>query len=130
MKGRFDHVQYGAANETLQFYRDLAAFFEMQTLMDSPNFMGIGDGNSSFWVGGVADDKKAHVYDRDAAGLNHIGIKVSSAEEVQTFQRDFMQPRGIEPQFDTPRARTDFGPSYYQVMFVDPEGLAIEVFCS
>ena len=34
-----------------------------------------------------------------------------------------MQPRGIAPQFETPRARPDFGPSYYQVMFVDPEGL-------
>ena len=40
-----------------------------------------------------------------------------------------VQSNGIEAQFETPRARTDFGPSYYQVMFVDPEGLAVEVFC-
>jgi hypothetical protein len=42
--------------------------------------------------------------------------------------REFMQPRNIEPQFETPQARPDFRESYYQVMFVDPEGLAVEVF--
>ena len=30
--------------------------------------------------------------------------------------------------FETPRARPDFSQTYYQVMFVDPEGLAIEVY--
>ena len=39
-----------------------------------------------------------------------------------------MKPKGIAAAFDTPRARADFGGKYYQVMFVDPEGLAVEVF--
>jgi hypothetical protein len=39
-----------------------------------------------------------------------------------------MKPKGIEAQFETPRAREEFSPNYYQVMFVDPEGLAVEVF--
>ncbi|MDA0364953.1 MAG: hypothetical protein O2843_03680 [Chloroflexi bacterium] len=42
--------------------------------------------------------------------------------------REYMEPHGIAPQFETPRARSDFGGKYYQVMFVDPEGLALEVY--
>jgi len=45
--------------------------------------------------------------------------------------REYMQPRGIKAEFETPRARPEFNllsGAYYQVMFVDPEGLAVEVF--
>ena len=60
--------------------------------------------------------------------LNHLGIHVGSKEDVDKFQAEFMQPRGIKAEFETPRPRPDFGGDYYQVMFIDPEGLAIEVF--
>jgi hypothetical protein len=98
----------------------------MQTLYEGDGMLGIGDGHISLWFLPPQGEKKA--IDRDTGGMNHLGIHVDSAAEVDEFYRDFMQPRGIEAAFDTPRARPEFGASYYQVMFVDPEGLAIEVF--
>ena len=58
------------------------------------------------------------------------GRKVESAAHVDQFINEFMQPRGVPAAFETPKQRSDFGPTYYQVMFVDPQGLAIEVFCA
>ena len=37
-------------------------------------------------------------------------------------------PRNPSPAQTSSRAREEFSPTYYQVMFLDPEGLAIEVF--
>jgi hypothetical protein len=34
----------------------------------------------------------------------------------------------MAPEWGTPRVRDDYGGNYYQVMFADPEGLAIEVY--
>ena len=92
---------------------------------------GVGDGNVSFWFFATQDDHRQHPFDRDATGLNHIGIHVDSKEAVDAFVREYMQPRGIKAEFETPRARPEFNllsGAYYQVMFVDPEGLAVEVF--
>ena len=131
MKGMLQHIQYNAAEEsTTQFYRDFAAFFEMETVYDGGTMIGVTDGAIAFWVLPAFDDHKESIYDRDGAGLNHIGIKVENAADVNTFISDFLQPHGIAPAFDTPKQREDFGPTYYQVMFVDPQGLAIEVFCA
>ncbi len=131
MKGMLQHIQYNAAEEsTTQFYRELAAFFEMDTMYDGGAMLGVTDGAVGFWVLPAFEDHKASVYDRDGAGLNHIGIKVESADDVNAFISDFLQPHGIAPSFDTPKQRADFGATYYQVMFLDPQGLAIEVFCA
>jgi len=132
VKGTFDHIQYNVANpeKTVTFYRELLGYFEMNTLYEGDGVIGAGDGNTSLWVMPTDDDKKAAAFNRDASGLNHVGIHVASKDDVERFQSEFMTPRGIKAEFDTPRARPDFGETYYQVMFVDPEGLAIEVFCA
>lgn len=126
MKGTFNHVQFNVASPStsLPFYKDLLTYLEMQVMVDEPDFLGVSDGQTSFWF---LPAEKDHIYDRDAAGINHIGIAVRSKDDVDAFSRGFMKPRGIEPQWETPRSRPDFG-NYYQVMFEDPEGLAIEVF--
>jgi catechol 2,3-dioxygenase-like lactoylglutathione lyase family enzyme len=130
VKGRANHfeIHVSKPDETIPFYKDLLGYFEWKTLSEWPGGLGIGGDGVSFWLFATPEEHRKHAFDRDATGLSHIGIHVDSAEAVDTFVREFMQPRGIQPQFDTPRARTDFGPTYYQVMFVDPEGLAIEVF--
>ena len=92
-----------------------------------PGGLGIGDGNVSLWFFPTPDDHRQHDFDRDSTGLSHYGIHVDNKEAVDTFVREYMQPHGIEPQFETPRAR-GLWRKYYQVMFVDPEGLAVEVF--
>ena len=68
------------------------------------------------------DDGKADIPHGERGGCEN-------KEAVDTFVSQYMQPKGVVAEFDTPRQRSDFGPTYYQVMFVDPEGLAVEVFC-
>jgi hypothetical protein len=74
------------------------------------------------------EDKRAYRYDRDSTGINHVGVLVESKQEVDRFIAEFMTPRGIAPQWGTPRTREDYGGNYYQVMFADGEGLGVEVF--
>jgi hypothetical protein len=80
------------------------------------------------WLFATPDEHRSRAFNRDATGIGHIGIHVASRTAVDAFLRDYMRPRGLKPEFDTPRAREEFSPTYYQVMLLDPEGLAIEVF--
>jgi hypothetical protein len=113
---------------TIPFYKDLLTYLEFSVMAEWPGGLGMGDGHTSLWFVPTPDEHKAAKFNRDATGIGHIGIHVSSREDVDTFFNDYMKPKGIAAAFDTPRAREDFGAKYYQVMFVDPEGLAVEVF--
>jgi catechol 2,3-dioxygenase-like lactoylglutathione lyase family enzyme len=132
MKGLLNHLELHASkpDETIAFYKDMLGYFEWTVIADWPGGLGMSDGNASIWLFPTAEELRSYAFNRDATGLSHIGIHVGSRADVDTFVHDYMQPHGIEPQFETPRARPDFNPTYYQVMFVDPEGLAIEVFSS
>jgi catechol 2,3-dioxygenase-like lactoylglutathione lyase family enzyme len=130
MKGTVNHLEIHVSkpDETIPFYKDLLTYFEWQVVSEWPGGLGIGDGTVSLWFFPTPEEHQQPAFERDATGMSHFGIRVESRDDVETFVRDYLGPRGIAPQFDTPRAREDFGPTYYQVMFVDPEGLAIEVF--
>lgn len=126
MKGSFQHVQFNVANPatSIPFYKDLLTYLEMNVVYEADGALGVSDGHTSFWFFPTGVE---HIYNRDGAGMNHLGLAVDSNEDVDRFYSEFMQPRGLEAQWETPRTRDEFG-SYYQVMFEDPEGLAIEVF--
>jgi hypothetical protein len=132
MKGTLDHaeVHVSKPGETIPFYRELLGYFEWEVVSEWPGALGISDGKTSLWFFQTPDAHQQHTFERDATGLSHLGVRLASRDEVDAFVSEYLQPHGIEPQFDTPRARDDFGPTYYQVMFLDPEGLAIEVFTS
>jgi len=129
VKGSLNHLQYNVLTPevTLPFYKELLGYFEMKTLMEFPNFLGIGDDNFSLWLM-PPNDGERKPWDRDGQGLNHLGIHVESRESVDQFYEDSMTPHVFKPAFETPPAPPDFSPTSYQVMFVDPEGLAIEVY--
>lgn len=132
MKGTANHLELHVSKPdvTLAFYKALLGYFEWQIAGEWPGGLGMSDGSVSLWFFATPEGHERAEFDRDATGLSHLGIHVESAEAVDTFVREYLQPNGIEPQFETPRARPDFNERYYQVMFVDPEGLAIEVFAS
>lgn len=131
MKGKASHfeIHVSKPDETIPFYKDLLTYFEWKVLGEWPGGLGIGDEHGvSLWFMATPDDHRQHPFDRDATGLSHLAIWVDDQAAVDGFVREYMEPRGISPQFETPRARDDFGGKYYQVMFVDPEGLAVEVY--
>jgi catechol 2,3-dioxygenase-like lactoylglutathione lyase family enzyme len=132
MKGRANHIELHMAkpDETLPFYKDLLGYFEWPIMGEWPGGLGMGDNTFSIWFFPTDEAHASTPFTRDGHGIGHFGIHVESKEDVDTFVSEFLRPRGIPAQFDTPRAREDFGPTYYQVMFLDPEGLAIEVYHS
>jgi catechol 2,3-dioxygenase-like lactoylglutathione lyase family enzyme len=130
VKGSLNHIELHSADidATKVFYKEMLGFFDWKVQMEFPGGFGMADGNgTSLWWFATQDPHKATALNRDATGIGHIGIHVDSREDVDAFYNDYMTPKGIEAQFDTPRAREEWG-KYYQVMFVDPEGLAVEVF--
>jgi len=130
LKGSLNHIELHTATPdvTIPFYKDLLSQFEWKVVAEFPSGLGMSDGNASLWFFPTPDHLKATAFDRDATGISHFGLKVPSRSDVEAFYNDYMKPRGIEAVLNTPQARADFGPNYYQVMFVDPEGLLIEVF--
>jgi len=132
VKGRANHVELHIAkpDETIPFYKDLLGYFEWPIMAEWPGGLGMGDNNFSLWFLTTPEEYAKTPFNRDGNGISHFGIHVQSRQDVDTFVTEYLQPHGIRPQFGTPRAREDFGPDYYQVMFVDPEGLAIEVYRS
>jgi catechol 2,3-dioxygenase-like lactoylglutathione lyase family enzyme len=132
MKGVANHIELHVANPdaTIRFYKDMLGYLEWAPVAEWPGGLGMSDGNVSIWLFTTPDDKRQQSFDRDATGIGHLGFRVGSQSDVDEFASQYMAQHSIQPQFETPRARTDFSPNYYQVMFVDPEGLAIEVFCS
>ena len=84
-----------------------------------PNGLGMSDGSASLWFFPTPDELKASGFNRDATGISHFGVHVTSKADVDAFHNDYMKPKGIEAVLNTPQARADFGPNYYQVMFVE-----------
>jgi catechol 2,3-dioxygenase-like lactoylglutathione lyase family enzyme len=133
MKATFQHVQFnvGDPDGSLPFYRDLFTFLGMKIIVEHPGeLIGASDGATNFYFYRTDEDKRDYVYNRDASGMNHLGLHVETNEDVDRFIEDFLKPHSLEPQWGTPRSRPDYGGQYYQVMFEDPEGLAIEVYHS
>jgi catechol 2,3-dioxygenase-like lactoylglutathione lyase family enzyme len=134
MAPRFEHLQFnvGKPATSLGFYKDLFSALGFQIVAEhgAPwEMVGVSDGYTTYYFYRTDEDKRDHPYNRDGTGLNHIGLRVETKAEVDRFIEEFMRPRGMEPEWGTPRTREDYGGNYYQVMFADPEGLAIEVFC-
>jgi catechol 2,3-dioxygenase-like lactoylglutathione lyase family enzyme len=132
MQATMDHAELHVSkpDETIPFYKDLLTHFEWNVVSEWPGGLGMGDGHVSLWFFATPEEHRDRSFNRDATGIGHLGFRLPSRDAVEAFARDYLEPHGIAPRFDTPRARDDFGPTYYQVMFLDPEGLAIEVFTS
>jgi catechol 2,3-dioxygenase-like lactoylglutathione lyase family enzyme len=111
---------------TIPFYKKLLTYFGYTIIHETDTLLGMGSGVDSFWLMKVGETYLGQHLDRDSVGLNHFAFHVENKADVDKFKVEFMEPNGIKAEFDTPRDRPEFG-VYYQVMFLDPEGLALEV---
>lgn len=122
------HFQINISNPavTIPFYKKLLSYFDYKVIHEDENFVGMGSSIDSFWFMKVGAENSTSKLNRDAVGLNHFAFHVETRADVDKFYEEFMKPNNIKAEFETPRDRPDFG-AYYQVMFLDPEGLALEV---
>lgn len=128
MKTFFGHIQFNIDGANTGFYRDLFTFLGWRTLHEGNGMLGVGaaDGGSVWFTAegnGVANDF-------DGTGLNHFAIGASSQADVDDAA-EYLESKGVERLFETPRHRPEFGmgegQTYYQVMFRSPDGILWEV---
>jgi len=128
VNARFGHLQININKGNLPYYRDLFAFLEWPTVYEGDGMLGVGGkADDSLWFLEVANGASN---DYDGAGVNHIGIAVSTQAEVDQAVA-YLAGKGIESLFETPRHRPDFASSetetYYQVMFKSPDNILFEI---
>lgn len=115
-------------DKNIVIYKNLFDYFGFQIVADESYGLGVViQSGLSLWIMRTSNETINH---RDANGLNHLALSVSSKEDVDTFSTEFLKENNIECLFDTPKARPDFTGdqnTYYQVMFELPGSVLFEV---
>ncbi|HEY7467189.1 MAG TPA: VOC family protein [Dehalococcoidia bacterium] len=131
MKGTIEHVGINVSGPPVAaFYQEMLGYFEWNVVAEGEGWSGLTDGHVSMWI---TPPQAESEYNRDAVGLNHLGLHVDTVADVDKFTAEFLKPHGVEPILDSPRVLpgSESRPGiYYQVLFTDPDGQLIEVFHS
>jgi len=132
VKASFEHIGLNVSGQnTMTFCKEMLAFLEFSVVAEGEGWAGLSDGDLSIWI--TPAQAQQNEYNRDAVGLNHLGLHLASVAEVDQFAAGFLKPHGVAPILDSPRILpgSESRPGvYYQVLFTDPDGQLIEVFHS
>lgn len=123
------HVQMNVsdASRSLPFYRDFFAYMGYRVIAESPEHLGVRNGTTDFWLMETEKEHRRKGFHRKATGLNHLAFRVSSKQAVKRFAREFLEPRGIQPLYASPKHFPEYVPGYYAVFFEDPDRIKLEV---
>ena len=130
VKAKLSHIQINVSDaaKSLPFYKDLLTYFGYTVMMEDPKFIGMDDGNGmTIWVNDIEEKFKDNKFHRKSAGLNHLAFHVESKEDVDKFTKEFLQPRGLNILYESPKLFPEYTPDYYAVYFEDPDRIKLEV---
>lgn len=129
MKTFLYHVQLnvGDAARSVPFYRALFGYLEYRVVMEAADVLGVTNGTCDIWIIGTPRERAAAGYHRKNVGVNHLAFGVRGRDDVDTFLREFMTPRGLPALYDSPREYPECRDGYYAVFFEDPDRLKLEV---
>jgi catechol 2,3-dioxygenase-like lactoylglutathione lyase family enzyme len=128
MQTHLAHIQFNVQPANVPFYKDLMVFLGWSAIFDTEQMLGVAgkNGDSLWFIGQV----KAVSNDYDGPGMNHLALGTASQADVDAVAT-YLQERGVELLFETPRHRAEFTQSaeqtYYQVMFESPDRILLEV---
>jgi catechol 2,3-dioxygenase-like lactoylglutathione lyase family enzyme len=128
MKSAIGHIGINLSSdaEPFAFWQDLLAFLEFEIQPDGNHF-DAADGHTSLCVQVTKPGFQAPGFHRKRTGLGHIAFQVDSADMVDEFVSEFLEPRQIEPLYGGAKAYPDYTPGYYAVYFEDPDRIKVEV---
>jgi catechol 2,3-dioxygenase-like lactoylglutathione lyase family enzyme len=128
MKAIVGHIGINVSNdaESFDFWKSLLEFFEFQITPDGNHF-DASDGHTYLCVQVTKPGYELPVFHRKRTGLNHIALRVASAEMVDEFVTAFLEPRGITPLYGGAMTPAGYPAGYYSVYFEDPNRLKVEV---
>jgi catechol 2,3-dioxygenase-like lactoylglutathione lyase family enzyme len=129
MKTNFSHIQVNIDFEKNHgFYKEFMTFLGWNVVFETNGIIGFTSGqNGDIWF---IDSKKKETMDYDMIGVNHIGIKVDTQDNLDKCII-FLKSKGINGLFDTPRHRPEFvqkpDETYYQIIFETPDKAQFEL---
>ena len=129
IKTSFNHLglHVSDSKRSFPFYKDLLIFLGYHIVHEKKNHLGMRNGPTDVWLQETPEKHKTQKYHRKNTGLTHICFGVKSRELVDTFYREFLQPRAIPTLYASPKAFPEYTPEYYAVYFEDPDRIKIEV---
>ena len=83
-----------------------------------------GTNRGHFSLGIVPAKSRAILRDRFAPGLHHLALKADTRSAVDALHRTLLQMNAEI--LDAPAEYPQYGPGYYAVFFLDPDGLKLE----
>ena len=122
------HLVYFIDTKNAPFYRDLLKYLGWSVMYEGDAMLGlVGPHDVSLWFGAALKDLTT---DYDGRGLNHLALSVPAQGDVDAMAA-YLSEHGIAALFETPRHRPEFvqdpAQTYYQVMFVSPDGIQFEI---
>jgi catechol 2,3-dioxygenase-like lactoylglutathione lyase family enzyme len=128
MKANLGHIGINVSNdaESFDFWKSLLEFFEFQITPDGNHF-DASDGHTYLCVQVTEPGYEVPAFHRKRTGLNHLALRVASAEMVDEFVTAFLDPRGIAPLYGGAITPAGYPDGYYAVYFEDPDRLKVEV---
>lgn len=129
MKSFLYHIQINVSDKkkSFDFYTDLLGVLGYKKLMEEKFTLGLTNGLTDVWLVKTSDKYKKNKFHRKNTGLNHLAFGVSSKEDVDKLVKEFLEPRGIKPLYDSPREYPEYIKGYYAVFFEDPDRVKLEV---
>ena len=95
--------------------------------LEDKTTLGMTNGTCDVWIIQTADKYKENKYHRKNTGLNHIAFGVYSKEDVDTFVKEFLEPKNIKPLYNSPKEFKEYQDGYYAVYFEGPDRIKLEV---
>lgn len=132
MHSDLNHLQLNVdISKNKDFYKNLMEMLGWNLAHEDHETLGYRSGSGiSLWF---YHSPNQTLQDYDARGLNHIGFKVDSLEDVDNAAK-FLREKGIEMLFNTPRHREEFASNenetYYQIMFESEDKILFEIIYS
>ena len=129
MKSFVYHMEIRVSDSEISFpfYKSFLDYLEYKISYEDETTLGFTNGTCDVWVIQSEDGYKVNKYNRKNPGLNHIAFGVYSKLDVDTFVKEFLEPRNISPLYNSPREFKEYDNGYYAVYFEDPDRIKLEV---
>ncbi len=124
-----NHLQIYVSDKrkSFPFYKDLLIYLGYELVAEDESHLGLKNELTGIWLKETPAENKANKHNRRNTGINHIAFGVSKKEDVDTFCKEFLYPKGIKPLYNSPKKFPEYTEKYYAVFFEDPDTIKLEV---
>jgi catechol 2,3-dioxygenase-like lactoylglutathione lyase family enzyme len=127
MKAKIGHVGINLSNmDNLRFWKELLQYLEFSIAGEGEHFDAASE-NSYLCISVTEQKYRNDGFHRKRTGLNHIALRVETADQVNVFVSEFLELKGITPLYGGAKPYPEYVPGYYAVFFEDLNRIKIEV---